>query len=195
MVMFFRILLILNKLFLLFYQNLLNGSSDTFQNISDALHFNLPCLAESDCSDLICDVTMEEVYSTLLDLPLGKSPGLDGFNVEFYRTFWPVIGEHIFAVIQYFFQNSLMPLSGVKLLLSSFRKRTIRLWLLIFVWFPFVTFVLILFLKFLPIVWKKSSLSLSVERKWVLWLIVVRLIILLRCKKFFILLKMIPLTP
>lgn len=109
--------------FLLFYQNLWNGASDTFPNIADALHFDLPQLADSDCSQLICDVTIEEVYSTLPDLPPGKSPGHDGFNVEFYRTFWPIIGDHLFAVINYFFQNSFMPLSWGKTFIVLIPKK------------------------------------------------------------------------
>lgn len=52
---------------------------------------------------MIRDVSKNEVFQTLLFLPLGKSPGLDGLNVEFYRFFRDEVGDHLFSAINYFF--------------------------------------------------------------------------------------------
>lgn len=48
---------------------------------------------------LIGEVTKEEIYRIAMDLPTGKSIGLDGFNAEFYQFFWPDLGDHLFATI------------------------------------------------------------------------------------------------
>ena len=38
-------------------------------------------------------VTKEECYKVLKEMKFNKSPGNDGFTVEFYCTFWPLLGE------------------------------------------------------------------------------------------------------
>lgn len=60
---------------------------------------NPPALSALDCDFL----TREEVRLSVFKLPSGKSPGPDGFNVEFYRFFWPDIGDSLFEVVNYFF--------------------------------------------------------------------------------------------
>ena len=38
-------------------------------------------------------VTRNECFEVLKEMKFNKSPGNDGFTVEFYYTFWPVLGE------------------------------------------------------------------------------------------------------
>lgn len=53
----------------------------------DALPSNLPCIPDSVTTSLVLEVTKDEVYRTILDLPTGKSPDPNGFNTEFYHNF------------------------------------------------------------------------------------------------------------
>lgn len=71
---------------------------------------------------LIREVTKVEVYLTILDFPTGKPPGPDGFNVEFYQTFWHVMGDHLFSAIRHFFENSFAFFLGEKPLLFLFPR-------------------------------------------------------------------------
>lgn len=41
----------------------------------------------------------------------GKSSGIDGLTVEFYKTLWPVIGEDLLAVFNDCLKSGLLPLS------------------------------------------------------------------------------------
>ena len=36
-------------------------------------------------------INLNELEYSMQQLPLGKTLGLDGLLVEFYRTFWPMI--------------------------------------------------------------------------------------------------------
>lgn len=83
-----------------YYSNLWTDSStEPFFNILSALPDDLPQLSASDYEMLIGEVTKEEIYRIAMDLPTGKSIGLDGFNAEFYQFFWPDLGDHLFATI------------------------------------------------------------------------------------------------
>lgn len=97
-----------------FYSGLWNTHPDQVSNILELLPDNIPSLSDADSLFLIREVTKEEVYLTILDLPSGKSPGPDGFNIEFYRAFWPVIGDQFFLAVKYFFDNCFMPSSWGK---------------------------------------------------------------------------------
>ena len=65
---------------------------------------NTPLLKTSEASMELCDekTTIGECMSVLNEMPLNKSSGNDGLSVEFYRTFWPVIGN---VVIDFFNTN------------------------------------------------------------------------------------------
>ena len=60
---------------------------------------DIQCLSEE--SKNVCEgkLTKEECYKTLKDMKFNKSPGNDGFTVEFYHTFWPVLGDMIVGVL------------------------------------------------------------------------------------------------
>jgi hypothetical protein len=62
---------------------------------------NLPKI--NDINKDMCDkdITIQETGAALKDLQNGKSPGSDGFTPDFYKFFWPDIGEVVFASIIY----------------------------------------------------------------------------------------------
>lgn len=52
-------------------------------------------MGESSDSLLSADLTMEELHVALVSLANGKAPGIDGIPVDFYKTFWPVVGGNM----------------------------------------------------------------------------------------------------
>lgn len=62
------------------------------------------------------DITKEEVFSALNFLEESKSPGPDGFNVEFFNFFWEDIVDPLFLAIKHFSPMLLCLNLGVKLL-------------------------------------------------------------------------------
>ena len=76
------------------FYNKLYAKSEVIQN-SDIQFFpvDLPKLSKDSkesCEGLIVE---RECLQVLEKMKLNKSPGNDGLTVEFYRTFWPVIGQ------------------------------------------------------------------------------------------------------
>ena len=82
---------IINDTFKSFYKSLYSSKNKNM-NIKDYLqNIDLPVLSEGDVSILNADFTSEDILAAIKALPSGKSPGLDGFPIEFYKTFWPEI--------------------------------------------------------------------------------------------------------
>ena len=65
------------------------------------------------------NLELSELEQAMDHLPLGKSPGLDGLPVEFYRKLWSIIKLDSFEMVQEF-QN-------LGVLSDSQRKGAIRL--------------------------------------------------------------------
>eukprot|EP00253_Pinus_taeda_P024074 PITA_24074 len=55
---------------------------------------------EEDSADLSAPVTIEELESTLKWFKKEKSPGLDGWNIEFYIAFFDLIGKDLLRVVE-----------------------------------------------------------------------------------------------
>ncbi|WZY73147.1 hypothetical protein YC2023_005387 [Brassica napus] len=51
------------------------------------------------------EVTAAEVKATFFAMPLNKSPGPDGYSVEFIRASWDIVGADIIGAVREFFRN------------------------------------------------------------------------------------------
>lgn len=89
------------------------GSLWVDNNPFHSLILSKPCLMISEPYLRVTRIpyqgeTKFEVYTTLISLPLGKSPRLYGFNTDFYKFFWHEIGNSFFNAIKYFFDTCQM---------------------------------------------------------------------------------------
>ena len=68
-----------------------------------------------------CDKILQEpeIFDALTELPLGKTPGLDGLPVEFYRTMWSFIKDDYMTMVEQVYQTQNLSYAQ--------RKRAIRL--------------------------------------------------------------------
>nr|CAB3264534.1 pol-like protein [Phallusia mammillata] len=81
---------ILNEL-VLFYEQLYQQPNNPFTHqelLSRLSKLRLPSLNQAQLEDSELPITEKEFYATLISMPLNKSPGLDGFPIEFFKTFW-----------------------------------------------------------------------------------------------------------
>ena len=62
------------------------------------LNFNVPKLLESE--PVFCEVpiTLDELMKALTSMGNNKSPGFDGLSTNFYKHFWPLLGEKLVIV-------------------------------------------------------------------------------------------------
>ena len=76
------------------FYNKLYSKSEVFQN-SDIKFFPVDSSKLSEDSKELCEgiIVERECIQVLEKMKLNKSPGNDGLTVEFYKTFWPVIGQ------------------------------------------------------------------------------------------------------
>ncbi|KAG7541208.1 Reverse transcriptase zinc-binding domain [Arabidopsis thaliana x Arabidopsis arenosa] len=61
--------------------------------------------SETQAHDLQKPVSLEEIVAVVFAMPLNKSPGPDGFSVEFFRASWDVVGKDVVEAVQEFFRN------------------------------------------------------------------------------------------
>ncbi|XP_074378461.1 uncharacterized protein LOC141719998 [Apium graveolens] len=59
-------------------------------------------ISDIENEDLIAPITVEEVKNTVFSMHPDKSPGPDGFNPAFFRSFWSVVGVDVVRFCQVF---------------------------------------------------------------------------------------------
>ena len=72
---------------------------DEFNSLLNVNNFSRLTVEDRDSCDGY--VSVNECHIALNRMKNGKSPGCDGLTVEFYKTFWPVLGEIITEVFNY----------------------------------------------------------------------------------------------
>jgi hypothetical protein len=53
-------------------------------------------------------VSTEEIKTTFFGMKVNKSPGLDGYTAEFFKSSWDVVGADVVAAIQSFFDIGML---------------------------------------------------------------------------------------
>ena len=68
-------------------------------------------------------LSLEECFQAMTKMQSNKSPGTDGFPVEFYKCFWPLIGSDFVEMANSCYQNTLLaPSQRVALISTIFKK-------------------------------------------------------------------------
>ena len=68
-------------------------------------------------------ITFQECESILGSFQVGKTPGNDGIPIEFYKMFWPLIGEFLIASFNEAFDNKEMSSSQKQALITLIEKK------------------------------------------------------------------------
>ena len=77
-----------------FYKNLYSRKNVDNVEISDLVN-NLPKLSDHQSNSLEGELTLDEISCSLKEMKNGKSPGSDGFGVEFFKVFWKQLGGYV----------------------------------------------------------------------------------------------------
>jgi hypothetical protein len=71
------------------------------------MYFDLSSLLNrvDNLDDLALPFSKEEIDDVIRGLPIGKSPGPDGFNTDFMKKCWPVISEDFYELCLVFYNK------------------------------------------------------------------------------------------
>lgn len=89
-----------------FFSDLLGTESEVKEFPED---INLPKISEIHRNALCAPFTANDVLKSFKSMGKNKSPGPDGYPVEFYLTAWSVIGEDVVRGILHFFNTLHLP--------------------------------------------------------------------------------------
>lgn len=89
------------------YYKALLGTRKRVSPIPDS--FVTHTLSSEVASSMVHECSRVEIFNTLKSMASGKSPGPDGFSVEFFLKSWDVVGSDLSSAINLFFINSFMP--------------------------------------------------------------------------------------
>ncbi len=73
--------------------------------------------------DLDKPMTEDEVKDAIDKLPLGKSPGIDGFPVEFYKEYWHKIKHLFMKYLQEVKEDGLSASRNVSIIKLIYKKK------------------------------------------------------------------------
>jgi hypothetical protein len=84
-----------------YYQNLLVEPPGDRSSDIDKITQNIPHLITQEKNDALTrPIMIEEVDLALQDTPEGKSPGPDGFTMDFFHFCWPMVREEVWELIE-----------------------------------------------------------------------------------------------
>jgi exonuclease III len=83
-------------------------------------------VSPADSLSLDSPITLAELKDAVFNSGNGKSPGMDGIPVEWYKTFWEQIGPLYWEVVQSIFDTSSLPLSQRNAVITLLHKKNDR---------------------------------------------------------------------
>ncbi|XP_077242063.1 uncharacterized protein LOC143882467 [Tasmannia lanceolata] len=86
-----------------YFQDLLNRSDNSSSRDPDLIPDPIRKLSSTVASLLTKDFSSEEIWQVIKDSDGNKAPGPNGYNGDFFKSFWYLIGSEITVAIQSFF--------------------------------------------------------------------------------------------
>ena len=106
-----------------FYKELFKEEYVEDAELAESFHDGLPQVNDRDNAVLNRELSLNELYTALMSLGNGKAPGIDGLPVDFYKSFWPVIGEDFLEVFRDSLRKGLLPLSCRRAVITLLPKK------------------------------------------------------------------------
>lgn len=107
----------------MFYSNLFDSELLPGSLESSVFFTGLPRVPEESYSDTDGPLTLLEIENALMSMENGKSPGIDGLPVEFYKVFWDCVGEDLLAVLRECLEEGCLPLSCRRAVVTLLPKK------------------------------------------------------------------------
>lgn len=82
-----------------FYRKLMGTSADVLSIVDKDIVNRGPKLNIHQQIALAADCTEKEVVEALFSMNSSKAPGIDGFNVYFFRKSWHIIGKEVVEAV------------------------------------------------------------------------------------------------
>lgn len=108
-----------------YYSNLFKSKNISLSSIHSYFDKIVPENVLTEEAREMCEgaITNNECLTAITLMKKNKSPGLDGFTVEFYEYFWPLLGNLLVGVFNECFENGLLTESQRCSVLSLIFKR------------------------------------------------------------------------
>lgn len=99
----------IKKEIIMFYQPLMGSDADSLPMVDRDIIHRGPVLGHDVQTQLCNSISAEEVKGALFSMDSLKAPGIDGYNVHFFKKTWSILGNDIFDVVCDFFSTAMLP--------------------------------------------------------------------------------------
>lgn len=94
-----------SKAFINFYKNLLGTKASNRVKVNQEI-VDLGGKIQDHHRDILkCEITKDEIRKAMFAIPNNKAPGLDGYNSQFFKSTWDIVGDEVSEAILDFFHN------------------------------------------------------------------------------------------
>lgn len=106
-----------------FYSDLFKSAFTEQPMLSDTFLNGLPKLRKKSAELLDKPLALEELQAAVGGMQNGRTPGIDGLPVEFYKVFWTVIGQDLLDMLNASISEGKLPLSCRRAVLTLVPKK------------------------------------------------------------------------
>nr|XP_016515172.1 PREDICTED: uncharacterized protein LOC107831887 [Nicotiana tabacum] len=110
--------------FIEFYTKLLGTTNRERSHVCSALIRKGEIIDEDHKQKMVKTVTKEEIKKVLWSIPEEKSPGIDGYGIQFFKDAWDIVGKDVEECVTEFFKSSKMLKALNKIVITLIPKGT-----------------------------------------------------------------------